>query len=197
MYDYRKLTPAEREAVVRQRLEKGFPRHESPHPTRDRAYYFLMAACYEHLHHMRAQARRETVLEKLREQSERQGVTLRAWVNLPNHYHILAEVTAFDALGEFFRFVHGPTARLWNQADSRPGRKILYRYGDRAIRSARYYAVTLNYIHYNPVKHGWVASSYDWQESSVHWYEAYYGPDWLRALWRDYPVRDYAQDWDD
>ena len=197
MYDYRKLTPAEREAVVRQRLERGFPRHGPPHPIRDRTYYFLTAACFEHRHHMRAQARRRTVLEKLREQSERHGVTLRAWVILPNHYHILAEVAAFDALGEFFRFVHGPTARLWNQLDSRPGRKIWYRYSDRAIRSARHYAVTLNYIHYNPVKHGWVTSPYDWQESSIHWYKAFYGRDWLRSLWTGHPVRDYGQGWDD
>ena len=102
MYKYRKLTPAEREAVIKDRLEKGFPRHEPPHPIRDRIYYLLTAACYEHRPTMKAQGRRMAMLEALHEQARHYGVTLRAWVILPNHYHLLAEVTDFDAIGEFF-----------------------------------------------------------------------------------------------
>ncbi len=196
MYEYRKLMPAEREAVIKERLEKGFPRHEPPHPVRDRTYYLLTAACYEHRPHMQAQVRRKAVLEALHEQAGHYGVTLRAWVILPNHYHLLAEVTDFDAIGEFFRRVHGPTSRQWNQQDGTSGRKVWYRYSDRAIRSVRHYAVTLKYIHYNPVKHGWATSPYDWEESSVQWYEAFFGRDWLRSLWIDYPVRDYGRGWD-
>lgn len=49
---------------------------------------------------------------------------------------------------------------------------------------------TLNYIHYNPVKHKWA-------ESSVHWYLEHHGREWLRDVWRTYPVRDYGQGWDD
>lgn len=196
MYEYRKLTPAEREAVIEERLEKGFPRHQPPHPLRDRTYYLLTAACYEHRRHMQAQARRKAVFEALREQADRYKITLRAWVILPNHYHLLVEIVDFDVLSEFFRRVHGPKARQWNQEDHTPGRKIWYRYSDRAIRSVRHYAVTLNYIHYNPVKHGWVASPYAWKESSLHWYKAFFGRDWLRSLWVDYPVRDYGRSWD-
>ena len=135
MYEYRKLTPAEREEIIKERLEKGFPRHQPPHPLRDRAYYLLTAACYEHRHHMQAQARRQAVLEALREQSERYRVTLRAWVVLPNHYHILAEVTDFGALSEFFSpcaWTHGSSLEsgrrhIWAQglvSVQRPGYSI-------------------------------------------------------------------------
>ncbi|MEH2373868.1 MAG: hypothetical protein V7K15_12515 [Nostoc sp.] len=55
----------------------------------------------------------------------------------------------------------------------------------------------MNYIHYNPVKHGWVKSPYNWAESSVHWYLENYGRDWLRSCWIEYPVRDYGKAWDD
>ncbi len=72
-----------------------------------------------------------------------------------------------------------------------------YRYSDRAIRSERHYFAALNYLHYNPVKHGWSHSPYDWRESSVHWYLAHFGRQWLRDAWIEYPVLDYGKDWDD
>ncbi|MEL6457050.1 MAG: hypothetical protein AAFQ91_02195 [Cyanobacteria bacterium J06621_15] len=70
-------------------------------------------------------------------------------------------------------------------------------FSDRAIRSERHYYTTLNYINYNPVKHNWSKSPYDWVESSVHWYLEYYGREWLRNCWVEYPVRQYGKGWDD
>ena len=65
------------------------------------------------------------------------------------------------------------------------------------IRSERHYYATLNYIHYNPVKHNYVKSPYDWETSSIHWYLQEKGRDWLRSCWVEYPVRDYGKGWDD
>jgi putative transposase len=146
---------------------------------------------------MRAQSRRQQALDALFEMFITNGMEMQAWVVLPNHYHLLVRVTDFDLLGDIFRQVHGPTAREWNLEEATPGRKVWYRYTDRAIRSERHYYTTLNYIHYNPVKHGWVASPYDWPESSVHWYLEHRGREWLRDLWVRYPVRDYGRGWDD
>jgi putative transposase len=41
----------------------------------------------------------------------------------------------------------------------------------------------VDYIHFNPVKHGLVKKAKDWQWSSFHRYvqEGYYGADWGRA----------------
>lgn len=158
MYEYRKLTPAQRADIVRERLAKGFPPHSPPHPIRDQTYYLLTAACYEHALHMRLPKRRQQVLDLLFERFTMRGMEIRAWVVLPNHYHLLASVTDFDALGDLFRSTHGPTSRQWNLEDKTPGRKVWFRFADRAIRSERHYHTTLNYIHYNPVKHGWAPS---------------------------------------
>nr|WP_293099234.1 hypothetical protein [Okeania sp. SIO2F4] len=87
-------------------------------------------------------------------------------------------------------------SRQWNLEDNLTG-KVWHSYSDRGIRSERHYYATLNYIHYNPVKHGYVNSPYDWQESSVHWYLKYEGRDWLRSCWIEYPLRDYGKGWDD
>jgi putative transposase len=137
------------------------------------------------------------VLDILFEQLITNGVEVQAWVILPNHYHLLANVTDFRVLGGIFRLVHGPTARQWNLDDATPGRKVWYRFADRAIRSERHCYTTLNYIHFNPVKHGWAQSPYGWLESSVHWYLEHNGRDWLRDVWARYPVLDYGHGWDD
>jgi len=197
MYEYRKLTPEQRKELVQQRLACGYPPHSPPHAVRDQPYYLLTASCYEHVCHMHSQQRRQEVLDALFELFIMHGMEILAWAILPNHYHLLVHVTDFDALGSIFRFVHGPTARQWNLEDATSGRKVWYRFADRAIRYERHYYTTLNYIHYNPVKHSWATSRYDWAESSVHWYLQQMGREWLRDLWAKHPVRDYGRGWDD
>jgi putative transposase len=197
MYEYRKLNPEERQQLVAARRARGFPPHSPPHPAQDATYYLLTAACYEHRPHMSTAARRQQVLDLLFEHSILRGIELRAWVVLPNHYHLLAYVPNFEVLSDFFRRVHGSTTRYWNQDEATPGRKVWYRYTDRAIRSEGHYNTTLNYIHYNPVKHGYSPSPYDWPESSVAWYAEHYGRDWLRDLWVSYPLRAYGEGWDE
>ena len=65
------------------------------------------------------------------------------------------------------------------------------------MRSAGHFFATLNYIHNNPVKHGYVARWAAWPFSSFHWYLQTHGRDWLLDLWRQYPLRDYGAAWDD
>ena len=72
-----------------------------------------------------------------------------------------------------------------------------YRYTDRAMRSERHCYTTVNYIHYNPVKHRLAETPYDWPWSSVHWYLDHFGRQWLRDLWQQYPVREFGKGWDD
>ena len=197
MYEYRKLNPEERKALVQERLARGFPPHSPPHPIRDAAYYLLTATCYEHRRIMFSDTRRQQVLDMLFEQFIMRGLEIRAWVILPNHYHLLAYVPEFGVLGTIFRKIHGPTARWWNQEDHRLGRKVWYRYSDRAIRSARHYYTTLNYIHFSPVKHNYATSPYVWGQSSVNWYLEHKGREWLRELWVNYPLRAYGKGWDE
>ncbi len=193
MYEYRRLTPAQRRQLVEERVARGYPPHQPPHLVLDDATYLLTAACYEHKHRLHAPERRQTVLDSLFEQFIRHGMEVLAWVVLTNHYHFLVHVTEFGVLGKIFGQVHGRTSHDWNQADNRRGRKIWCRYSDRAIRTERHYYTTLNYVHYNPVKHGLAAWPYDWPWSSVQWYRAQEGREWLRDLWRRYPVRDYGK----
>ena len=74
--------------------------------------------------------------------------------------------------------------------------QLWYRFTDRLIRNERHYYTTLNYIHYNPTKHGYVRRPLDWICSSVHRYLDRFGIEWLRDAWQEYPVRDYGKGWD-
>ncbi len=197
MYEYDKLSQEQRNALVEERKMRGFPLHQPPHPVREQTYYLLTVACYEHQHYMTAAARRQQILDLLFEQVVLYGIQMYAWAVLTNHYHLLTRVPVFDALKVVFQRVHGRTAFEWNREENVIGRKVWYRYSDRAIRSERHYNTTLNYIHFNPVKHGLVDSPYDWAWSSVHWYETDRGREWLRDSWRDYPVKDYGKGWDE
>jgi putative transposase len=197
VYEYRNLTPEERAQVIEDRKRHGFPSHAPPHPVRDRTQYLITAACYEHNGIMTRAQRRQQLLDLIFEVFISTGVDILAWVVLPNHYHLLLDLPNFDQLGRLVRSCHGPTARWWNLEDDQTGRKVWFRYTDRAIRSERHYYTTLNYLHYNSVKHGRSQSPYDWAESSVHWYLACQGREWLRELWQRYPVRDYGRSWDE
>ncbi|MDZ8024997.1 MAG: transposase [Nostoc sp. DedQUE01] len=208
MYKYHKLTPEQKAELVEQRLSRGYPPHSPPHLIRDRQFYLLTVACYEHKCHMQSESRRQQLLNKIfdrfrigdndHESAEAltTNLTIYAWVVLPNHYHLLVQVENFDILSDLFRRTHGALSRQWNIEDNITKRKIWYSWSDRAIHSERHYYTTLNYIHYNPVKHGLVQSPYDWVETSVHWYLQAFGRQWLRDCWTQYPLQSYGKDWD-
>lgn len=197
MYEYYKLSPKQRQELVQERLKKGFPPHSPPHTIRLEAFYLLTAACYQHQSILMTSYRRQKLLDLIFEQFINNGFEIVAWVILVNHYHLLVYVKDFKKLSPIFNRIHGSTSYQWNLEDNQRGRKVWYGFCDRAIRSERHYHATLNYIHYNPVKHKFVKSPYDWSESSVHWYLEVYGRQWLRDGWIKYPVKDYGQGWDD
>jgi putative transposase len=197
MYEYRNLTPEQRLELVKQRLKLGYPAHSPPHLVQDDTLYLLTATCFNHAAIMQSPDRRNELLNHLYEQFLLNEIEIHAWVVLPNHYHILAHMAKFDLLSKAFGHIHGHTSHSWNIEDVCQGRKVWFRYTDRMIRSERHYYTTLNYIHYNPVKHSWIASPYDWKASSLQWYLEHKGREWLRDLWSAYPVRDYGRGWDD
>ena len=115
---------------------------------------------------------------------------------LPNHYHALVEAPnilgLLHALGRF----HGRTSYAWNGEDGTRGRKVFFRTVERAIRSERHYWATLNYVHHNPVHHGYVARWTDWAWSSAAEYLARTDPEEAKRLWRECPLDDYGKGWD-
>ncbi len=62
--------------------------------------------------------------------------------------------------------------------------------------SDRHYWATLNYVHHNPVRHGYAEHWTDWPWSSPTQYLAQTGVEEVKRIWREYPVSNYGKDWD-
>ncbi|MFH1860715.1 MAG: transposase, partial [bacterium] len=54
-----------------------------------------------------------------------------------------------------------------------------------------------NYIHHNPVKHGYVRQMEDWQYSSFQYYLRKYGMKWIMSCFESYPIIDFSMSWQD
>ena len=180
-YKYRKLSPKEREEIVNYRRERGYPLHAPPHPFREAGAYLISAANFEHKAVMQSPARRtefESLLLNALKEIADESI---AWVVLPNHYHCLACVHSLEHVSAALQHLHGSTSRQWNIEDGLTGkRRVWYKFADTYIRNEAHLHLAFNYIHYNPVKHGYVKRPQDWAQSTyTHWLErGYYEPVW-------------------
>ena len=120
-----------------------------------------------------------------------------AWCVLPNHYHALVEAPDVKELLHELGLLHGRTSHAWNGEETTRGRKVFFRAVERAMRSDRHYWATLNYVHHNPVRHGYVGRWTDWRWSSATEYLAQTGVEEAKRVWQEYPLRDYGKDWDE
>ncbi len=194
-YEYRNLSSEERQEVLRQRCEAGYPLHAPPHPFRNAGYYFITAANYEHVHIMGTPERRTEFEGRLSLAMQAIQVELVAWVILTNHYHFLVGVETLDQVSVALRQLHGSISSEWNKADSLSGqRRVWYKFRDCFIRNDRHFYSALNYIHVNPIKHGYVKNPYDWPWMSLQNYYDTQGRDWLREIWEKYPPGNFGED---
>ena len=197
MYDYRRMTPEERKAVVELRRSRGFPWHKPPHPKLGEGWYLITAATFEHCHHFAAPNELTALERRLLEAFEAAGLPCGAWVVLPNHYHALLEVRDLAMVGRAIQPVHGRSARYANRRDAAPGRQVWYKFSDRKIRSERHYWACLHYIVHNPVKHGYTDDPADWLWSCYHALVEEHGTAWIEDLYREYPIDDFGKGWDE
>lgn len=118
-------------------------------------------------------------------------VRVAAWVLIDNHYHFLIYFQNAENLPDFMKRLHGETSFKLNQLDGTRGRKVWYSYWDRLVRDERDYWTKFNYIHYNPVKHGYVERLKDWHYSSYRDILEAEGEDWVDDCWASYPVIEF------
>jgi putative transposase len=198
-YEYRKLTPEEREEIVNSRRSQGYPLHAPPHPFRGAGAYLISAANFEHCPIMDSPERRTEFEAQLLNSIQEIAQDLIAWVVLPNHYHVLISIQSLDDVSVALKHLHGTTSREWNIQDNLTGkRRVWYKFADTYIRTDIHLRTAFNYIHYNPVKHGYVNDPYDWPWSSLQMYYEDRGQAWLQEQWKAYQIPvDFGKGWDD
>ena len=92
--------------------------------------------------------------------------------------------------------LHGRTAFDWNGEDSERGRKVWFNCAETAMKSDRHFWATLNYVHHNPVHHGYVKQWQHWPFSSGAAFLEKTGREQVAKLWKEYPILKYGKDWD-
>ena len=104
--------------------------------------------------------------------------TIDAVVVLPDHLHVVMTLPAGDSAFPIRwslinrRFTSAVTKANGRVARHPNGECALWqrRFWEHTIRDERDFVSHIDYIHFNPVKHGLVARVRDWQYSSFHHY---------------------------
>ena len=197
-YLWRQLTPKQRQELLAWRKEPGCPWHLPPHrPNFGHLNFLISASCFEHRHYIgKSPERMDQFSVGLLSLISSNTNRLVAWCVLPNHYHALVEVPdilkLLAAIGRF----HGSTSFAWNGEEDARGRQVFHRCTERYMRSDRDFFATINYVHNNPVHHGYVQSWTDWQWSSAGEYLQQVGRAEAIRVWKEYPIKNYGSKWD-
>jgi REP element-mobilizing transposase RayT len=92
---------------------------------------------------------------------------LLAWVVMPNHVHVVAEMLVDYALAAIVQSWKRHTARQANILLNRQGPLWQSDYYDRYVRNQRHYDQAVAYVHNNPVVAHLVERAEDWPWSSA------------------------------
>ena len=111
--------------------------------------------------------------------SEKNQFELMAYVILPDHFHALIDPQKCN-LSNLMKRIKMSFAAKYRIKTNSKGRIWQYRFWDHIIRNQKDLNHHLDYIHYNPVKHGITSNPFDYDNSSLHKYykDGYYTKDW-------------------
>jgi len=118
--------------------------------------------------------------EAVEEIKQRLYFDLNAWVLMPEHIHIIIDpgdgspADIIKRVKLLFAYYYRRKRNLYR------GRLWQNLFWDHIIRDQHDMNRHIDYIHYNPVRHGLAKSPFEWRESSIHQYfeEGYYTQDW-------------------
>lgn len=130
-------------------------------------------------------------LEAMHYAIDRSHCTNVAWVVLSDHFHIILTIQA-ESPSETLRRLKLSFSRKFRKHSGHCGRVWQYRFWDHIIRDQDDLNHHIDYIHYNPVKHGIVRRPLDYSLSTFQSYvdRGLYSPLWgtteIVALGEDY-----------
>jgi putative transposase len=165
------------------------PLHTPAHLFLNDYYYFITAGCYHKKAYVNCDAKKDFLYKTICEELNTYCAELHGWVVLDNHYHILIKLEDVFLLPRLIQVIHSKSAISINKTDKQPGRKVWYDYWDECIRNEKDFHDKLNYIHLNPVKHGYVDDPSKYKFSSYHSYFRERGEEGVKALARNHPVQ--------
>ena len=145
--------------------------HGPTHWLFESGLYIVTAGTYQKLPHLDSPLRLDFFQESLFQCASEFDWNLHAWAVLTNHYHFVAASPSDPrTLRKFLGKLHMQTARQLNAWDNTPGRKVWFQFWESRITFERSYLARLNYVHYNPARHGVVPLAENYKWCSASWF---------------------------
>jgi putative transposase len=119
----------------------------------------------------------DALRESVRTARKSHPFMIHAWVVLPEHLHCVIELPQGDAdFATRWRLIKIgvskaiPRTERLSAARARRGERGIWqrRYWEHLIRDEQDYRAHMDYVHINPVKHGWAERPADWPFSTFH-----------------------------
>ncbi len=145
--------------------------------------YFFTLVTYQRQDLFVEEARVEQLRQSLRVVKHKRPFVMIAGVVLPNHWHCIWSLPTGDAdYSTRWQMIKTDFSQQIPAKTRQDGSKTVWqpRYFDHLIRDEDDFRRHLDYIHYNPVKHGFVATPGEWPHSSFKRFVAigWYDKDW-------------------
>jgi putative transposase len=143
--------------------------HNPPHLFRNSAKYFITASTYRKEKYLRKNQTKYIVLNSIKFGFNRYDWLLEDWVILDNHYHLMVQAKEnANKLPKIINDIHKfTTLKLKKEfSELRKKQRIWYNYWDTCITYEKSYFARLNYIWFNPVKHGYTNDPANWKFGS-------------------------------
>lgn len=160
--------------------------HTPVHLFLDDTLYFITGAIYEKRLLLKAIELKRLLWRQVTECFKQHDWQLHHWVILDNHYHLMGKSKLGKDLSRIMQGIHGGTSTSIQKATG-VEKPIWWNYWDYCPRDERDYYVRLNYLLWNPVKHGYASKLEDYQFSSYHQLVADKGGTAVELQFREYP----------
>lgn len=166
-------------------------KHRPPHLYFNNQIYFLTVKCYKGAPFFK---NKEKFVSGILDKTIKEfNYDLYAWVILENHLHLLLKIE--KEFRKFIRIFNGRIAYKINKLDGLANRRVIYQYWDRCMRNESDFWKHFNYIHNNPIKHGYIRNPdklYLYKFSSYKTWLKRYGEKWLISCFAQYPIIDFS-----
>ncbi len=174
-------------------------KHRPTHIYLDQQYYFLTAGTFHKKAYLNNKFKKNILKELIFTVLRHYKYSLKAWVILDNHYHLIFKTTSGKFLPRVIAAIHGKSAIEVNKIDKKPGRQVWYQYWDYCVKNEQDYWKHFNYIHQNPIKHGYIGGIRNlktFKFSSFGDWVKKRGEEWIYDCFGKYPITDFTREED-
>jgi len=181
-------------------LTKKYSERHPPHIFKENTIYFLTVRTIDKNPYFDSDQKKDIIKSCLKAGLRKHAIKIFAWVILNNHYHLLIKITNKDDLPNFLKTINGKSSFELNKTENKQNRKIWHNYWDRCIRAEKDFWMRFNYIHNNPIKHGYIKNPDKLREykfSSHNQWVKRNGAEWITSCFAKYPIIDFSTPDDD